>query len=58
VQFRSSTAISADRPEIESERELLQRLADGERRLVAICERHQPIIFRFNGAIRSGKPKR
>jgi nucleoside-diphosphate-sugar epimerase len=39
IAFTSTSVVTKIESEIESERELLQRLVDGERRLVATCER-------------------
>jgi nucleoside-diphosphate-sugar epimerase len=39
VAFTSTSIVTKIESEISAERELLQRLADGERRLIAICER-------------------
>jgi nucleoside-diphosphate-sugar epimerase len=39
IAFSSTSVVTKIESEIESERELLQRLVDGERRLVATCER-------------------
>src|SRR3954452_15837185 len=40
VAFTSTSLVTKIQSEVASERELLRRLAEGERRLIAICERY------------------